>query len=296
MTAITRAESTSTPPAGVQVAKVDYSDHSSLVKAFTGQEALIITMGVTAPPDQQSKLIAAATEAKVSWILPNEWGFDAKNEQLVIDIMGANHYGQIHQQIEQSGSSSWIGIACGFWYEFSVKNGPECYGFDLKDHKAIFIDNGETKINTSTWPQCGRAVANLLSLKILPDDESDKSAHLSQFKNEAVYISSFLLSQKEMLASIQRVTNTTDKDWTIEHQDHKERYESGQKIMKEGNRLGFARLMYTRMFYPNGDGNYEANRTLANGALGLPKEDLDEATKKAVELYEKEGGYSYANY
>lgn len=296
MTAITRAESTSTPPAGVKVAKVDYSDHSSLVKALTGQEVLIITMGVTAPPDQQSKLIAAAAEAKVPWILPNDWGSDSKNEKLVIDIMGANHYEQIHKRIEQSGTSSWIGIACGFWYEFSLKNGPECYGFDLKDHEAIFIDDGETKINTSTWPQCGLAIANLLSLKVLPDDENDKSTHLSQFKNEIVYISSFLMNQKQMLASLKRVTNTTDKDWTIEHQNHKERYESGQKMMKEGNRLGFARLMYTRMFYPNGDGNYEASAGLMNGVLGLPKEDLDEATKRAVELYEKEGGYSYGNH
>jgi len=296
VTAITRAESTSTSPAGVQVAKVDYSDHSSLVEALTGQEVLIITMGVTAPPDQQSKLIAAAAEAKIPWVLPNDWGFDSKNDKLVTDIMGANRLAQIHKQIEESGRSSWIGITCSFWYEFSLKNGSECFGFDLKDHKAIFIDNGETKINTSTWPQCGRAVANLLSLKVLPDDESDKSTHLSQFKNEEVYISSFLLSQKDMLASIKRVTNTTDKDWTIENQDHKERFESGQKVLKEGNRLGFARMMYTRMFYPNGDGNYEASRGLMNGVLGLPKEDLDEATKRAVELFEKEGGYSYAKH
>ena len=295
MTAITRAESTSTPPAGVKVAKVDYSDQSSLVKALTGQEVLIITMGVTAPPDQQGKLVAAAAEAKVPWVIPNDWGSDSKNDQLVVDIMGANRYAQMHEKIEQSGVSSWIGIVCGFWYEFSLKNGPECYGFDLKDHKVIFIDNGETMINTSTWPQCGLALANLLSLKVLPDDENDKSAHLSQFKNKDVYISSFLISQKDMLASVKRVTNTTDKDWTIEHQNHKERYESGQKMMKEGNRLGFARLMYTRMFYPNGDGNYEASSGLTNGALGLPKEDLDEATKRAVALYEKEGGYSYGN-
>lgn len=142
--------------------------------------------------------------------------------------------------------------------------------------------------------QCGRAVASLLSLKVLPDDENDKSPCLSQFKNDSVYVSSFLTSQKDMLASIQRVTNTSDKDWTIEHQNHKDRFESGKQMLKDGNRLGLARSMYTRMFYPNGDGNFESK--LTNETLGLPKEDLDEATKTAVELYEKEGGYSYGKH
>lgn len=139
-------------------------------------------------------------------------------------------------------------------------------------------------------------MAALLSLKILPDDENDKSLTLSRFRNDYINISSFLVSQRDMLESIQRVTGTTSKDWTIEYQNHQERYESGVKMMKEGNRLGFARALYTRIFYPNGDGNYEARYGLVNDLLGLPKEDLDEATKAAVALYKKEGGYSYGQH
>ena len=282
-------------PSGIHVAKVDYSDHSTLVAALRGQDVLIITMGVTAPPDTQSKLLSAAAEAGVPWVLPNQWGADTRNEILNADCYGeqGNRYAETFRQIEDLGVSSWIAVACNFWYEFSVKNGPECFGFDLIKRKAIFIDDGNTKINTSTWPLCGQAVANLLSLRILPEDENDNSPHLSQLRNDYVYISSFLISQRDMLDSIQRVTGTTSEDWTIEYQNHKERYESGMKMMKEGNRLGFARLLYTRVFYPNGDGNYEEKRGLANKVLGLPKEDLDEATKRAIALFEKEGGYSY---
>lgn len=115
-------------------------------------------MGVMAPQDQQSELVEAAAEAKVPWILPNEWGWDGKNDQLSMDIMGANHTADMHRKIEELGVSSWIGVVTSFWYEFSVKNGPECYGFDLKDYKATFIDDGETKINTSTWPQVSQSL------------------------------------------------------------------------------------------------------------------------------------------
>ena len=310
VTAVTRGEKTSAPgaevpnvdyaktyamPSGVNVAKVDYSDPSTLVAALRGQDVLIITMAVTAPPDTQFKLIAAAAKAEVPWVLPNEWGPDTQNETLNTDCYGeqGNRFADTFRKIKSLGVSSWIAIVCNFWYEFSVKNGPEFFGFDPKNRKAIFVDDGKTKINTTTWPLCGQAVANLLSLKILPEDENDYSPHLSQFRNNYVYISSFLISQSDILESIQRVTGTTSEDWTIEYQNHKERYESGMKWMKEGSRLGFARMLYTRNFYPNGDGNYEEKTGLANKVLGLPKEDLDEATKRAIALFEKEGEHIY---
>jgi hypothetical protein len=76
------------------------------------------------------------------------------------------------------------------------------------------FDDGNVAINTSTWPQCGRAIANLLSLKELPDEETDWSPTLSQFRNGSIYISSFRLSQGDMFESVKRVTGTTDADWT----------------------------------------------------------------------------------
>jgi hypothetical protein len=42
--------------------------------------------------------------------------------------------------------------------------------------------------------------------------------------------------------------------------------------------------MYSRVYYPNGDGDYETSKGLANEVLALPKEDIDEATKEAVEM------------
>jgi hypothetical protein len=105
---------------------------------------------------------------------------------------------------------------------------------------------------------------------------------LENFKNKMVYMKSFLLSQKDMFAAILRVTGDKESDWTITYVPSKERYAEGIKKMQNGDRTGFAESMYTRMFYPDGVENYE-HKGLINGLLALLEEDLEEATKVAVE-------------
>jgi len=287
--AITRAGSTNKIPEGVHVKTVDYDDQLSLVEALKGQDALIITMAVTAPPDQQSKLIEAAAAANVPWVIPNEFGGDGLNEEAGKDILIGPPKKAVRDHIEKLGKSSWIGIACGFWYEFSLGGGPYRYGFDFKKRTVTFFDDGTARFNTSTWPQTGRSVANLLGLKVLRDDENDKSACLADFRNKFVYVSSFTINQKEMFDSVLRVTGTRANDWKVSHVPVKEWYQEGVKELQSGNRMGFAKLLYARQFFPDLAGYFEASRGLDNDRLGLPKENLDEFTKVGVHL--AESGY-----
>ena len=286
VTALTRADSTSKVLDGVTVKKISYDDLNSIVEALQGQDVLVITMGVMAPEDQQTKLIDAAAKANVKWVMPNEWGINAHNEaagSLGKDVFLAEKAAGYRKHIEELGVSSWIGVTCGFWYEYSLAAGSNMYGFDFKNNTLVYIDDGTTKINTSTWPQCGRALASLLSFKVLPEDENDKSPTLAQFRNDFVYISSFTVSQKDMFDSVLRVTGGKAEDWKITHEEHVERYQSGLAMLQSGNRSGFGRLLYTRVFYPDGSGNYEASVGLHNDLLGLPREDLDEFTKAGIE-------------
>ncbi|KAI6775840.1 hypothetical protein HG530_002598 [Fusarium avenaceum] len=289
VTAITRKDSTNKVPEGAHVVTVDYDDEESLIEALKGQQFLAISMAVTAPPGTQEKIIYAAAKAGVPWIMPNCFGVNIFNKSLVEENLTGKGVLSGFEAIEAAGVSSWIAMCCSFWYEFSVAQGPAWYGFDLSNgkKKVTFYDDGNTQINTSTWDQCGRAFAALLSLKVIPDDENDKSATISQWRNKPLFMSSFLLSQRQMLDSLQRVTGTTDKDWEIEYEGSKERWERGMNLLKGGDYSGFALAMYARTFYPNGDGNFEAQHELANKALGLPEEDLDEATARAIELVEE---------
>ncbi|KAM0263552.1 hypothetical protein ACHAQJ_001171 [Trichoderma viride] len=285
VSAITRVGSNSKVPKGVKVVEVDYDDEQTLVNGLKGQQFLFISLAVTAPIDTQDKLVAAAAKAGVQWIMPNSYGTDFANKPLLKGILTAERTEAGVAAVEKAGIS-WVFMSCNFWYEYSLSMGDAWYGFDIPNKKVTFYDDGKTLINTSTWRQCGRAAAQLLSLKELPDDENDQSPTLSQWRNKILYISSFLVSQRDMLDSLNRVLDATESDWKIEYEPTDVRYKRGLDIMKSGNVVGFGMAMYSRAFYPNGDGNYEAKYGLANEVLGLPKEDIDEATKLAVEMAE----------
>lgn len=188
---------------------------------------------------------------------------------------------RFREHIERLGCN-YIGIACGFWYEFSIGGGPNRFGFNFEDRSLVMMDDGMVKSSTSTMPLVGRAVASLLSLKISPDGKSDTSASLQSFKNKAVYISSFTVSQRDMLESVLRVTGTKPEDWKITHTTAKERWKSGKELLKAGDMAGFVRLSYARAFFPDDPENFEASRGLDNGALGLSQEDLDEFTRVGI--------------
>ncbi|KAF2099522.1 NAD(P)-binding protein [Rhizodiscina lignyota] len=286
--AITRADSSSEMPEGLTVKRVNYDSPDELAEALMGQDALIITLSGIAPPEQQMRLVEAAAAANVRWVMPSWFGPDGKNESLRIDTMLDGHITPLLKRIEELGKSSWICLACSFWYEWSLGGGAwglgqVMYGFDLRNRTVTFIDDGMTKINTSTWPQAGLAVARLFSLKEKPDGPDDKSPALSQLKNDYVYVSSFLASQKDIFESVLRVTGTKEGDWQAKYVDHEERYDEGEKQQQAGDRMGFAKVLYTRVFFPNGDGNFEAKYGLHNDILGLPKGNIDDATKAAFE-------------
>ncbi|KAL4956486.1 hypothetical protein BDW69DRAFT_203052 [Aspergillus filifer] len=294
VTALTRASSTNTLPTGIEAIEVDYDDEQSLINALRGQQFLIITLAVTAPPDTEEKLIRAAAAAGVPYIMPNAYGWDVTNESIARDIPIPGHGGfkEVCESVSDQGLS-WIALVCGFWYEFSLVNGAEWFGFDFKNKKVTFYDDGNTKINVSTWEQCGRAVAALLDLKELPEDESDSSPTVSAWRNKPLYMDSFALSQRDMFESWKRVTGEKDSQWTVEYEGSKERWARGCEMLKNGDRRGLALAMYARVFFENGDGNYgeKAPSGLQNEVLGLPSEDLDERTGVARGLLER--GYSY---
>ncbi|KAJ7064998.1 putative oxidoreductase CipA [Mycena amicta] len=287
ITALARANSSAKIPEGVHRVVIDYNDQSTLVEALKGQDFLVITLGVGAAMDggkAEAKLINAAATAGVPYVMPNSYGPDPLNEVLMKQIVIGTAFAAAKAEIEKLGVSSWIALSCGFWYEWSlVAEGKNRFGIDLQDRTATFFDDGEEKITTATWEQCGRALAGLLSLKRLPEDENDKAPAVDNWTNKPVYFSSFRVSQKDLFESAKRVTGTSDKDWKIEYVNSAKRYTEGVEAMQKGDMSGLSRLMYTRIFFPTGEGD-SARHGLANEALGLPEENIDESTKEGLRL------------
>jgi hypothetical protein len=217
--------------------------------------------------------------------MPSFYGSDIRNPKLASEAFGAVIKAQLDEM--ESLGLSYVSLACGTWYEWSLALGDAWFGFQIKDRKVTFFDNGKTIVNVSTWELCGRAVAALLNL---PESESGASPSLSDWKNEPVYIRSFRVSQRDMLDSLHRVLNTTDEDWVISYEPAAKRAQDGlEEFSNKGIITGMAKNMYAKLFIRSKAGELDypkGPKGLANKVLGLPEESLDGATKRAVKMVE----------
>jgi hypothetical protein len=297
ITILTRPSSDTTFPSSpsITIAKVDYASESDMISALRGHDLLIITLSARAPPDLHTQIVAAAAAAGIQWIMPNYWAspLGPRGGSFAKDPLFSSFGGYINDvrnvAVPEGGvKPHFVALCNGFWYEFSLSMGDPWFGFDIKNRKITLYDEGTVKISVSTWQLCGQAVASLLSLPV-KGDGSGKPA-LEDWKDAGITIASFLVSQRDMLDSLNRVLGTEDKDWEITKQPAKERYEEGVQQLQAGNRLGFAKAMYAKIFFPGEGGDYETGYGLDNAKLGLPKEDLDEATRRAVEMVKDGAG------
>ena len=277
-----RAESKGKVAEGAKVIKLDYNDDDALVSALQGQQFLIVTLGIHAPPDLHGRIVAAAGKAGVSYVMPNVYGYPHS-----YDVPDENDfYAQVTAarlaEIKQQPGVNWIILSCGFWYEWSLALGEQWFGITIKDRKVTFLDDGKRVVTSSTWDQCGRALAALVSLP-----EAGPSPSLADFKNRHLLIKSFRVSQRDALDSVHRVLGTTDADWEIRYESSAQRILDGIEEQKNGDLRGFAKSLYAGIFVPsNKYSDYAGTGKVDNEALGLPTESLDEATKRAVDMVE----------
>lgn len=263
------------------MAEIDYNDEASIVTALKDQQFFVITLSPTAPRDTHSKLVQAAAKAGVPYVLPNYYGGDIANVKFGEDTMLGPIAKSQRTEIEELGMS-WITVCCSFWYDYSLAGGEARFGFDFEKKTFTVYDDGNTRISASTLKQVGLAIAKVLSLKELSDNEGDGSLTLSSFVSNGIYVKSFAITQNEMFESVKRVTGTTDADWTITHESTQQRYQDGLAQIRSGNMAGFSKMLYARGFFP-----IECNDLsdkAQNKLLGLPEETLDEATNDAVNL------------
>jgi len=272
------------------VTKVDYDSDSSIANALRGHDCLIITLSPRAGPDLHPRIVNAAADAGVKYIMPNYYGYGLSSSPPTDPILGGfERFVNDVRAVEDKGVK-WIALCCGFWYEFSLGMGEAWLGFDIKEKKITLYDEGKKRVNVSTWKLCGDALAKALSLP-LEKLGAEEGPALADWANKGLYISSFLISQRDILDSLHRILGTSDADWTIEYQPAQERYEEGMKELADGKRTGFAKALYSKIYEENGRGDYETGHGVDNEKLGLAKEDLDAATKRAVGMVE--GGFGW---
>lgn len=115
-------------------------------------------MNAMAPRENQLRLIDAAVEAGVKYIMPNEYGSDVSDEVFAEDTrhgkasLGVRRY--IEGKVKEvGGETKWVSLACGFWYDYSLSGTEARYGFDFERKSVTFFGEGRVRTSTSTFPQ-----------------------------------------------------------------------------------------------------------------------------------------------
>ena len=60
-------------------------------------------------------------------------------------------------------------------------------------------------------------------------------------------------------------------------------YTQGLNGIKQGKKIGYAKMMCTSLFYQGGSGNFSRHKRTLNELLVLPVEDIDELIARAIE-------------
>ncbi|KAM5343183.1 hypothetical protein ACJ41O_014149 [Fusarium nematophilum] len=238
-TAISRFDSPATFPANAAVLRVSsYVDESFLVSALKGQHVLVLRLN---PRGHDRPGAAHLRRSKGRRSLrpahrvrhrhrghgdgPRAGPHDVSDKKAVRDL------------VEELGVSSWIAVVNGLWFDWFMEMGS--WGIDIRIRRAEMWDGGNVKANTSTLRRVGDVVAELLSLL---------EEELWAYRNKLFYVSSFCVTQREMLESVQRATGTTDADWEITDRDIGGLIAECDERLKRGGRRAAIPKMYAAQF------------------------------------------------
>ena len=208
-------------------------------------------------------------------ILPNEYGSDTTNAALTSQaaLLSAKHLAptRIVERAKALGKNShYIRLVTNGWYDWSLPIG--FWGIDVENKTATFYNDGEAKTNTTTLPQVGLAIARLLALPV---------AQLEKYIDGYVFIRSFELSQRDILDSVSRVTQTPLSSWKIQNVDVDAAIEDAKEAMARGE---FKPAIVYGNAFKEGRGGLYGGKELSNKILGLPELDLDTETRRALGL------------
>ncbi|KAH1493713.1 hypothetical protein LV164_005632 [Aspergillus fumigatus] len=255
---LSRRSSKSTFPPHIPVHRVsDDYDETELVEVFTGQDAVICTIAMQAI-HQQKAMINAAVKAGVKHFVPSEFGHDTRNDQAA--AMLPQFYAAKRQIVEYLKSKEgdglrWTAFVTGPFFELAVGN---FLGFDMERRHATILDHG-----TNRWSATTRSTVGLAAKNAMLGPES--------VSNQYLFIESFNVSQRDVLAALEDVTGTR---WDVTYHDAEEEKRHALEKLAKGNYSGIPALMRYITCAKGYGGNYMDSEESANKLLSLPAESL----------------------
>lgn len=272
ITAVQRADATSTFPAAVRVLRGDLFSEAFLASAFAEQDVVVLMPPLPHILSLQEPAVRAAARVGVPYVFPAEFGPDPFATGLIAENALLQKKQTIRSLVEELGGSSWVSVAVGPWTEYGVGFG--LWGVDAKARKATLWKGAEGKANSASAEHAGEALAAALSLP---------EADLAKVRNAAIYAPSLRFTQRELLAAAQKVTGG---EWTVEERDVEDvvkEYEEG--LARGDESAGHAKFFVTHSTEGSGaDFEHKIDRELQKKlkALGLGEETLEDAIRATL--------------
>ncbi|KAL4738363.1 hypothetical protein BDV11DRAFT_189780 [Aspergillus similis] len=265
ITVLTRSSSTASFPANVTVRKSDFS-LTELRGALTGQDAVISAVGATAFAEQK-KLIDAAVAAGVSRFIPSEFSAESQNDAVLALLPLFRQKKEVIDYLKTKEKDiTWTGIACSGLFDWGIANG--FLGYDIGSRIATIWDDGNKRFTFTNQAQLGRALVSVLRCP-------------GATANRYLYISSVETSQNEILAALEKATESS---WAVQRTTTDAEVSDATAKLQKGDFSGAFTLVRATVYgdIPGLGSNYAKDRVLANGLLGLEEETVEETIQRVV--------------
>ncbi|KAI1406845.1 NmrA-like family protein [Hypoxylon sp. FL1857] len=232
-----------------------------LVAAFKGQDVIINCMTTLSVPDQ-FRMVDAAIVAGVRRYIPSEFGLNNnKPETRALNVV-FHDKGKLQDYLREKaadGVIEWMSIACGAWIRWAMAN--DFVGMHVRERKFTFWDDGDRYFSCTTEENTAAALVRALKK---PEET----------KNKCLFLSDFAITQKQLLAAIERVQGVKYETETINGENFiKEKREA----VRNGDKFATFALIETGFVMGRFGGHLEKEPgEIMNEKLGLPKRNLDE--------------------
>ncbi|KAK6543345.1 hypothetical protein TWF694_000096 [Orbilia ellipsospora] len=224
VTILTREDSTSTFPSGVSIKKADYSSNESLVAAFKGHDTILSLVGGFWLLDQL-KFVDAAVEAGVKRFYPSEFGSITGEDsaELVEEFWARTGLPGKYEtylrlkKFADEGKIEYVLVQTGPFFDMGLSSG--FLGINLKDKKATVYGSGNQIVAMSNLDYIAKATVYTIT-------------HPEEYKNRAVKLYSYKVSQNQLLGELEKITGTK---WETEHITVEDEVKAGEEGRKAGN-------------------------------------------------------------
>jgi nucleoside-diphosphate-sugar epimerase len=266
VTVLRRESSKAAAPEGIRSVTVpDSYPTADLVAAFRGQDVVVNCMTSLSVADQL-RMVDAALEAGVQRYVPSEFGLNnARPDAQALNSVFADK-GRVRARLVRGQDAlEWMAVSCGMWLRWSVAH--EFLGVHARERRMVFWDDGEGIFSCTTEENTARGLVEALRRR-------------GETSNRNIMLSDFAVSQRELLACIEKVQGAK---YTVEHINTDELIREKQEAVRNGDQSATYALIETGFVTGRFGGHLEKEPgEIMNKKLGLEEHTLEEVVKDAL--------------